>query len=56
MPHAPYRRTGKPYIVNRTPRGSVVVCTEHLVTDEITNDEALALANALNAEHLKRHS
>jgi hypothetical protein len=46
----PERTTTGPYNVQRTPRGSVVVCRAHVVTDELKNGEALALAIALNME------
>jgi hypothetical protein len=39
-----------PYYVQQTPRGSVVVCAAHVVTDEIKHGEAMALAKALNME------
>jgi hypothetical protein len=39
-----------PYEVVRTPRGSVVVCAAHVVTDELKDGEAIALAKALNME------
>jgi hypothetical protein len=39
-----------PYRVQRTPRGSVVVCEAHVVTDELKEGEAQALARALNME------
>ncbi len=47
-------RSYHPYRVEQTPLGSVVVCGEHLVTDEIKPGEALALARALNMEHVTR--
>ena len=43
-----------PYYVERTPRGSVVVCEEHLLTDEIKHGEAMALMKALNMEYQTR--
>lgn len=43
-----------PYYVKQTPRGSVVVCGPHLITDEIKTSEAHALAAALNNEHQTR--
>lgn len=46
----PARTTTGPYDVQRTPRGSVVVCRSHVVTDELKNGEAIALAKALNME------
>jgi hypothetical protein len=48
-----YRRLPKPYSVLQSPRGSVVVCGAHLVTDELKTEEAEALAFALNAQHQK---
>lgn len=47
-------RKTDPYYVQQTPRGSVVVCGEHLLTDELKNGEAYALAHALNMEHRHR--
>ncbi len=47
-------RSYSPYRVEQTPRGSVVVCGEHLVTEEIKPGEAHALARALNMEHVTR--
>ena len=47
-------RNDNPYRVEQTPRGSVVVCGEHLMTDEIKLGEAHALARALNMEHQTR--
>lgn len=44
----------RPYYVRRSPSGAVVVCAEHLVTEEIKPSEAYALANALNMEHETR--
>jgi hypothetical protein len=49
-----YRRIPKPYTVLQSPRGSVVVCGAHLVTDELKTEEAEALAAALNIEHRSR--
>jgi hypothetical protein len=46
----PGRTTAGPYNVQRTPRGSVVVCRAHVVTDELKEGEAQALARALNME------
>jgi hypothetical protein len=46
----PSRTTHAPYDIQRTPRGSVVICRAHVVTDELTNEEARALALALNKE------
>jgi hypothetical protein len=46
----PTRTTHAPYDVQRTPRGSVVVCRSHVVTDELKDGEARALAIALNME------
>lgn len=46
-----FRRTVAPYSVKQTPRGSVVVCGAHMVTDEIKTVEATALAESLNAQH-----
>ena len=43
----------KPYQVQRTPRGSVVICTRHIVTEEIKDEEARAIAEALNQEHAR---
>jgi hypothetical protein len=50
------KKSLSPYTVQQTPRGSVVVCGEHLVTDEIKPVEAHALAAALNSEHRARMS
>jgi hypothetical protein len=47
------RKNSTPYSVKQTPRGSVVVCGEHLVTDEVKTVEAEALARSLNAEYRK---
>jgi hypothetical protein len=52
--HNGYRRKPQPYSVQQTPRGSVVVCEAHLVTDELKTEEAFALAEALNTEHRRR--
>jgi hypothetical protein len=46
----PTRNTTGPYNVQRTPRGAVVVCAAHVVTDELKEGEAIALAKALNME------
>ena len=43
-----------PYYVERTPRGSVVICSEHVLTDEIKHGEAMALSRALNMEYQTR--
>lgn len=43
-----------PYSVIRTPGGFVVTCAQHLVTDEIKEVEARALADALNNEFKAR--
>jgi len=51
---APRRGTSAPYHVRRTPRGSVVICTAHVVTDEVKDEEARALADALNGEFMRR--
>jgi hypothetical protein len=48
--HPDRNRHTAPYYVQQTPRGSVVVCAAHTVTDEIKNGEAMALAKALNME------
>lgn len=45
-----------PYYVQQTPRGSVVVCAAHTVTDEIKHGEAMALAKALNMEFERRQA
>lgn len=47
-------RLNAPYHIQRTPRGSVVVCEAHVVTDEVKDEEARALAAALNHEYQKR--
>jgi hypothetical protein len=47
-------RKDNPYYVKQTPRGSVVICGEHLLTDELKHGEAYALARALNMEHQTR--
>jgi hypothetical protein len=47
-------RNSTPYYITRTPRGSVVVCAAHTVTDELRDDEAKALVRTLNDEHRKR--
>ncbi|MCP1937345.1 hypothetical protein J2R95_003140 [Bradyrhizobium japonicum] len=44
----------EPYYVRRSPSGAVVVCSEHLVTEEIKPSKAYAIAAALNAKHKKR--
>lgn len=51
----PLPRGKAPYAVKQTPRGSVVVCGAHLVTDEIRTEEATALAAALNADHKRKY-
>lgn len=43
-----------PYYVYRTPRGSIVACAAHILTEEIKDEEAEAIANTMNAEHQKR--
>jgi hypothetical protein len=48
------KKYDNPYYVKRTPRGSVVICDQHLMTDELKDGEALALAYELNIEHQKR--
>jgi hypothetical protein len=53
-PDDEYKHDPAPYAVKQTPRGSVVVCRGHLVTDEIKTGEAHALAHALNMEHRTR--
>lgn len=53
MTEVPMRNTA-PYSVVRTPRGSVVFCAAHIVTEELKDKEAEALANALNAEFKQR--
>jgi hypothetical protein len=50
----PTRTTTAPYHVRRTPRGSVVVCASHIVTDEVKDEEARALAEALNKEFQRK--
>jgi hypothetical protein len=47
-------RDSEPYYVQLTPRGSVVVCAAHTVTDELKHGEAMALARALNMEYETR--
>lgn len=47
-------RSNAPYTVKQTPRGSVVICGAHLVTDELKPSEAYAMARALNVEHQMR--
>ena len=50
------RRTAEPpYYVHRTPRGSVVLCRAHVVTDEVKDEEAHALAEALNNEFKRKN-
>ena len=48
--HGLRRNQKPPYYVKWTPRGSVVVCDPHEVTDEIKDEEAKALAKALNEQ------
>jgi hypothetical protein len=48
------RRSENPYKVERTPRGCVVFCEEHLITDELKPGEAHALARSLNMEYQTR--
>jgi len=48
------KKSDNPYRVERTPRGSVVICGEHLITDELKPGEAHVLARALNMEHQTR--
>jgi hypothetical protein len=48
------RRHEPPYYVQRTPLGSVVICAAHVVTDEVKDEEAHALATALNAQFKQR--
>jgi hypothetical protein len=50
----PERTTHAPYHVQRTPRGSVVICVRHIVTDEVKDEEARALAEALNKEFQRK--
>jgi hypothetical protein len=50
----PRRTANAPYHVQRTPRGSVVICARHIVTDEVKDEEALAIATALNEEFQQR--
>ena len=45
-----------PYFIKETPRGAVVACRGHLVTDEIKTEEALALRDALNAAHKRTNA
>jgi hypothetical protein len=52
----PERTTRAPYHVQRTPRGSVVICAAHVVTEEVKDEEARALANALNQEFQRKVS
>jgi hypothetical protein len=52
----PPGREEAPYQVQRTPRGSVVICVAHVVTEEVKDEEAVALANALNEEHQRRNA
>lgn len=56
MQELPSRAIRAPYQVQRTPRGSVVVCVAHVVTDEVKDEEARALAVALNREFQRRMS
>ena len=49
------RTTAPPYYVHRTPRGSVVLCNPHVVTDELKDEEADALAEALNNEFKRKN-
>ncbi len=48
------RRSESPYKVECTPRGCVVFCEEHLISDELKPGEAHALAQALNMEYQTR--
>ncbi len=48
------RRSENPYKVERTPRGCVVFCEEHLIADELKLGEAHALALSLNLEYQTR--
>lgn len=43
-----------PYYVRRSPRGSVVICRAHMVTEEVKDEEAEALAAALNKQFAER--
>jgi hypothetical protein len=53
--HDPPTTATSPYYVKRTPRGSVVICGEHLITaEEVKHGEAMALARSLNMEHQTR--
>lgn len=45
-----------PYEVVRTPGGSVVICVAHVVTEEVKDEEAIALAEALNIQFQQRMS
>jgi hypothetical protein len=49
-----YKRSDRPYKVVSTPRGCVVFCEEHLITDELKPGEAHALARSLNMEYQTR--
>jgi hypothetical protein len=51
-----FQKSRSPYEVQQTPRGSVVVCRDHLITDEMKPEEAKALAAALNIEHQRKQS
>lgn len=46
--------TFDPFEVLRSPSGAVVVCRWHIVTNEIKDAEAVALAASLNEEFHKR--
>jgi hypothetical protein len=50
----PSRSIRAPYHIQRTPRGSVVICAAHVVTNEVKDEEARALAIALNREYQQR--
>jgi hypothetical protein len=52
----PERTTHAPYHVQRSPRGAVVICAAHVVTDEVKHEEARALAIALNKEFQRKAS
>jgi hypothetical protein len=47
-------RKGPYYYINETPRGFVVACAAHIVSEEVKEHEARALVAALNEEHQKR--
>jgi hypothetical protein len=47
---SPKQPETNPYCVQRSPRGAVVVCRAHVVSEEIKEGEAEALARALNME------